>query len=373
MNSSTLPLVSVVIPAYNAERYLRRTLESALAQTYSPFEVIVVDDGSTDQTPQIVRSFCEQDRRVVLLQKENGGVATARNLGIQHSHGELIAPLDSDDVWYPEKLAEQVKLMQQCDESVGLVYCWSRIIDDADRPIVDITHRYEGDVVNELMFSNFLGNGSCALIRRSCFDVVGWYNGATTPCEEWDMYLRIAERYHVRLVPKILVGYREVLTSLSANYRRMERAFAAFTDELRKRHPELPHSIMRYARSSFYLYLTGKSNRQQQYGITLQYLWKCLAADPARILSSEFHLTLVKALIRFITSPITSRVWKDDRAWRNVRRQLRRLMGRADEHVTAPGTTDVAGTESDSPRRLYDRIHHQRMMQFKHRHRESHG
>jgi len=130
---------------------------------------------------------------------------------------------------------------------------------------------------------------------------------------------------------------------------------------------------MRYARSSFYLYLTGKSNRQQQYGITLQYLWKCLAADPARILSSEFHLTLVKALIRFITSPINSRVWKDDRAWRNVRRQLRRLMGRADEHVPAPGTTDVAGTEPDSPRRLYDRIHHQRMMQFKHRHRESHG
>ncbi|HXF99752.1 MAG TPA: glycosyltransferase family A protein, partial [Bacteroidota bacterium] len=182
------PLVSVVIPAYNAEKYIRRTLESALAQTYEPFEVIVVDDGSTDATAEIVRDIAARDRRMRLLQKENGGVATARNLGIQSSDGSLIAPLDADDVWYPSKLEEQMSLMQRCDESVGLVYCWSKIIDEADRPIVDITHTHEGNVVSELMFSNFLGNGSCALIRRHCFDAVGYYNGATTPCEEWDMY-----------------------------------------------------------------------------------------------------------------------------------------------------------------------------------------
>lgn len=369
------PLVSVVIPAYNAERYIRRTVESALAQTYSPIEVIIIDDGSIDATADIVRGIAAHDSRLVLLQKENGGVASARNHGIGAAHGSLIAPLDADDVWYPNKLEEQVSLMQRCDESVGLVYCWSNIIDDADRPIVDITHTHEGNVVSELMFSNFLGNGSCALIRRHCFDVVGYYNGATTPCEEWDMYLRIAEQFQIRLVPKVLVGYREVLTSLSANYRRMERAFAAFTHELRKRHPRMPDSLVRYARSSFYLYLTGKSNRQQQYGVTLQYLLKALLADPMRLLSSEFYLVLAKAMIRFLSSPITSRIWKDDRAWREVRKKLRVLVGRADAPADeAPPVERIAVPEqSGAPRRLYDRIHQRRMMYFKNLQRASHA
>ncbi|MER3524277.1 MAG: glycosyl transferase family 2 [Ignavibacteria bacterium] len=252
MTISTLPLVSVIIPAYNAERFVERTLRSVIGQTYPNMEILVVDDGSTDDTSQIVQSFCRQDSRVVLLRKENGGVATARNLGFQKSNGELITPLESDDVWYPEKLTEQVKLMQNFEASVGMVYCWSRIIDEDDRPIVDITHRYEGNVAAELMLSNFLGKGSCALIRRECFDVAGLYNGDTTPCEEWDMYLRVAERYNVHLVPKILVGYREVLTSLSADVRRMERAFAAFTREEQRRHPYLPASLSRSARSAFY-------------------------------------------------------------------------------------------------------------------------
>lgn len=366
MRVTTLPLVSVVIPAYNAARFIGRTLHSAVGQTYPNMEIIVVDDGSTDATPQIVQSFCERDRRVVLVRKQNGGVASARNLGIQKSSGELIAPLDSDDVWYPEKLTEQVTLMQTCDENVGLVYCWSKIIDEEDRPIVDITHSFEGNVVAHLMFSNFLGNGSCALIRRSCFDTVGLYNGATTPCEEWDMYLRIAERFEYRLVPKILVGYREVLTSLSANFRRMERAFGAFTTELHRRHPALPASVTRYSKSYFYLYLTGKSNRQRRYGVTLAYLWRSFAADPLRIVSSEFHLTLLKALIRFATLPLTSRLWKDDRGWRALRRALKRG-GRTEDPAEQPQAVqeEPPPLANGRPRRLYDRIHHGRMMRLR--------
>ncbi len=361
-----MPLVSVIIPAYNAARFIGRTLSSVVEQTYPNMEIIVVDDGSTDETPQIVQSFCERDPRVVLVRKQNGGVATARNLGIQKSSGELIAPLDSDDVWYPEKLAEQVTLMQACHEKVGLVYCWSRIIDEEDRPIVDITHAFEGNVVADLMFSNFLGNGSCALIRRSCFDVVGLYNGATTPCEEWDMYLRIAERFEYRLVPRILVGYREVLTSLSADYRRMERAFAAFTTELRRRNPAVPASITRYSRSSFYLYLTGKSNRQRQYGVTLAYLWRSFAADPLRIVSSEFHLTLLKALVRIVTLPLASRLWRDDRGWRSLRRALKRQKGEENHRVQPYAAhEEPPPTVNGRPRRVYDRIHYGRMIRLR--------
>ncbi|HEY9862115.1 MAG TPA: glycosyltransferase family A protein, partial [Candidatus Obscuribacterales bacterium] len=93
------PLVSVIIPAYNAERFIARTLESVLNQTYQNIEVLVVDDGSSDRTPEIVHHFAEIDARIILFHQSNAGVAAARNLAIQHAKGEFIAPLDADDIW----------------------------------------------------------------------------------------------------------------------------------------------------------------------------------------------------------------------------------------------------------------------------------
>ncbi|MBX2990028.1 MAG: glycosyltransferase family 2 protein [Bacteroidetes bacterium] len=361
MTTPNTPLVSVVIPAYNAERFVGKTIESILLQTYPHFEVLVVDDGSTDSTAGIVKSFAVHDSRVKLLQKPNGGVATARNMGIRNATGEYVAPCDSDDVWYPDRLKAQVECMIQSDESVGLVYCWSKIIDEDDRPIVDITHSYEGRVFADLVYSNFLGNGSCALIRRRCFDAVGEYNGATTPCEEWDLYIRVAERYKVRLVPNILVGYREVLTSLSANHYRMEGAFASLLKEIKHRHPHIPNPILRVAKGSYYLYLTGKSNRRSRYGTSLRYLGISLFSDPLRFFSSEFHSTLAKAILRFLAHPVTSRIWKDDRMWRTMRRKLH-----------APATTQEHGEAENkrtpataAPLRLFDRLHNSRMKRFR--------
>lgn len=104
-----LPFVSVIIPAYNAEAFIGRTLESVLAQTYENIEVLVVDDGSRDRTAEIVASFAQKDSRVILLKQQNAGVAAARNLAIEKSRGEYIAPLDADDIWYPSKLDKQVQ------------------------------------------------------------------------------------------------------------------------------------------------------------------------------------------------------------------------------------------------------------------------
>lgn len=361
MTTSNTPLVSVVIPAYNAERFIGKTLESILLQTYPHFEVLVVDDGSTDGTADIIKSFAVHDSRFQLLQKTNGGVATARNMAIRNASGEFIAPCDSDDVWYPDRLKAQVECMMQSDESVGLVYCWSKIIDEDDQPIVDITHSYEGRVFADLVYSNFLGNGSCALIRRSCFDAVGEYNGATTPCEEWDLYIRVAERYEVRLIPTILVGYREVLTSLSANHYRMEDAFASLLREIRNRHPQIPNSILRVAKGSYYLYLTGKSNRRSRYGTSLRYLGVCLFSDPLRLLSSEFHSTLAKAIVRFLAHPVTSRIWKDDRMWRTMRRKLHVPVATQESNEAEKEKTSA----TETPLRLFDRLHNSRMKRFR--------
>ena len=123
------PLVSVIIPAFNAAEYIRQTLNSVLAQTYQAMEVIVVDDGSSDATGAIVEEFVKKDARVQLVRQSNAGVGAARNTAIRMARGEYIAPLDADDIWFPEKLEKQVACMEQCGEETGLVYCWSTLVD----------------------------------------------------------------------------------------------------------------------------------------------------------------------------------------------------------------------------------------------------
>lgn len=119
-HGSNKPLVSVIIPAYNAERFIARTLQSVLSQTYKNLEVIVVDDGSSDLTAEIVKSIAQTDHRVIFLQQPNSGVAAARNLAIASSSGDFVALIDADDIWYPQNIEKQVEAMITTDSGVGL-------------------------------------------------------------------------------------------------------------------------------------------------------------------------------------------------------------------------------------------------------------
>ena len=128
-----MPLVSVIVPAYNAARYIRQALESVCTQTYRDIEVIVVDDGSRDETPAIVEEFATSDPRVRLLLQNNAGVGAARNMGLRQAQGVYIAPIDADDIWHPGKLEAQVACMEAHGPETGLVYCWTNIIDSEGR------------------------------------------------------------------------------------------------------------------------------------------------------------------------------------------------------------------------------------------------
>src|SRR3954453_20694089 len=124
------PLISVVIPAGNAQDTLDQTLASAAAQTHTNIEIVIVDDGSMDSTGRIARELCAQDPRARLIRQENAGLAAARNAAIAVAQGEFIAPLDADDLWHPQKLERQLACFRRAEVEVGLVYCWSRIIDE---------------------------------------------------------------------------------------------------------------------------------------------------------------------------------------------------------------------------------------------------
>jgi len=207
-----VPEVSVIIPAYNAERYLRETLESVLAQTYRDFEVIVVDDGSTDRTGAIAAGFGPPVR---CIRQANAGPSPARNRGIREARGALIAFLDADDLWLPEKLAEQVPLFDPSASlgagpqgSVGLVYCHAERMDAEGRPLpTPEARKPTGRVLEDFLFRNHCPT-SAAVVRRECLERVGGFAEDYIWAEDWHLWLRLARHYAFAAVPRVLVRHR---------------------------------------------------------------------------------------------------------------------------------------------------------------------
>jgi glycosyltransferase involved in cell wall biosynthesis len=259
-----LPLVSVIVPAYNAELYIGETLLSALRQTYEPLEIIVVDDGSTDRTVEIVRGFMARDQRVKLVQQANSGVAAARNRGLREAQGSLIAPLDADDLWKPTKIERQVACFLAAADNLALVYTWSHNIDEMggimrwkrNRPNV------EGRAFHHLVEANFIGNGSTPLMRKDYVLEAGGYDPAfraqdAEGCEDWKLYLALAERYDFAAVREPLVGYRQTPGMMSRNLWAMKRAYDLLFDDVRSRHPNLPEDVLRRNATFFAIWLAS--------------------------------------------------------------------------------------------------------------------
>ena len=300
----TTPLVSVIIPAFNAETYIRRTINSVLGQTYKRIEVLVVDDGSTDRTSEIVESIAEKDSRIFLIQQQNAGVADARNLAIQEAKGEFIANIDADDIWYPENIEKQMEQMLLAGPTVGVVYAWSVVIDENDLLTGEFLSSYmEGEVYRGLIYKYFVGNASASLIRRACFDKVGVYNAEfkklnAQGCEDWDLHLRIAESYQFRVVPRFLIQYRQKAGSMSADFQPMARSHALILKDVSRRHPEIHPRIYRWSFSSFHMRLAVLSARFGGHQSALSRLYKAVAMDPVMsFLHHNLYAVLAKVVI----------------------------------------------------------------------------
>ena len=311
-NNLNQPLVSVIIPAYNAEKFITKTLESILSQTYQNIEVLVVDDGSTDTTAEIVKSFGQKDSRIILLQQSNAGVAAARNLAIQKSQGEYIAPIDADDIWYPHNLEKQVECLTSSAPSVGVVYSWSVDINEQDLLTGGFYNStIAGEVYPALVYKYFIGNASSSMIRRICFDKIGGYNCKfklenAQGCEDWELHLRIAEHYQFKVVPEYLVCYRQIASSMSCNFAAMEKCHSLIMADVRQQHPEIPSSIYRWSSSNFYIYLAVKSNRSGNHPSTLFWLYRAFKEDLfMAILRHNLYLLSIESILKFVFSAPT--------------------------------------------------------------------
>jgi glycosyltransferase involved in cell wall biosynthesis len=252
------PAVSVVIPAHDYGPYLAEAIDSALGQTLPPFEIIVVDDGSTDETPQVLAQYGE---RIRAFRTENGGAAAARNFGAAQARGAFVAFLDADDVWRAEKLELQIARCAS-DPSIGFVHCAVEFFGDdkaASRPLLEGLEGWIARDLVRLRQSVVAGPGSSILMPLAVFREAGGFDPNLRVSEDWDLCLRVALRYRVAYVPKALVRYRahgrglhRDIEQLEQDMRRaLDKAFGLGGDELSALRPQAYGRLHRILSGSY--------------------------------------------------------------------------------------------------------------------------
>jgi glycosyltransferase involved in cell wall biosynthesis len=254
MSSSTTPAVSVVIPVYNRPEPVTRAIQSVLAQTVQDFEIIVVDDGSTDAVAAAVASIPDPRLRLIRHERNKGGSA-ARNTGIRASSAPFVAFLDSDDEWMPTKLARQLDLFARSDERLGLVYSGTeRTHRDGDVQIY-IPSRH-ANLAHELLTVNVVGETSVGMVRRSVLDATGGFDETLPSSQDLDLWLRICQQFSADFIPEPLVKVAKGSDRgrITANVSGMTRGRDLFCAKHRERLVQ-DGVLHQYLRDSGWVYL----------------------------------------------------------------------------------------------------------------------
>ena len=304
-----MPTISIITPAYNAERTILETVESVQKQTYSDFELIIVDDGSKDRTVELLQSI--EDQRLKIFSYENGGVAIARNRGLSHATGDLIAFIDADDLWTPDKLELQLAALQKHPEA-GVAYSWTYFMSDKGESITPAKPVFvEGNVYAKLLVDNFLAHGSNPLIRREAIESVGEFDSSFPHCADWDFYLRLAARWNFAVVPKHQIFYRQSSGSMTSKIDGIERQMLMMFEKNFKTAPPEYQYLKKHSLAWLYEYCT---QQYLQYSTDLsgvnqagQKLWKAIRLHPPILLGDYAQKLLRWFIKRWILAQLTLR------------------------------------------------------------------
>ena len=300
-----MPLVSVIIPVFNGEKTISETIKSVLEQTLSDFELIVINDGSQDSTLDILTNI--HDSRLQVFSYKNAGVSASRNRGFSHSSGEFIAFLDTDDLWTTDKLEAQLKALQEHPQA-AVAYSWTDHIDESGQFLSPACHlTVNGDVYARLLTGNFLTNGSNALIRAQALTEIGGFDESLTHAEDWDVWLKLAARYHFVAVPYPQILYRQSTNSASCNVSRMEaaslqvieRAYSQAADSLQHLKKETLGFLYK---SLIYKALEGPPGQRK--GLkAANLLWRYIINDCSRHRLVRFKLSLLSKVMATMLLP----------------------------------------------------------------------
>lgn len=276
------PLVSVVIPAYNAARTLEPTVQSVLEQTVQDFEIVIVDDGSKDNTIEVAQSIADSDLRVRAISQPNGGASSARNTGIKAAQGKYVAFLDADDLWMPRKLEHQLAILTG-EKDVNAVQSGVYFVND-NLEVLSICPCFESkDVLLEtLLFQNLPGLMSTLIVKRSVFEEIGYLDTNLIILEDWELAIRLSRYCNLQSVKEPLALYRQFPGNRSKNLSIHIEPGYIVLDKL-FRDPSLPAHIQKRKNliySTFYTMLCGGAFNTGEYGESFKWGAKALVSHP---------------------------------------------------------------------------------------------
>ncbi len=293
------PRVSVVMPAYNAAGTLCFAVNSVRAQTLGDWELLIIDDGSDDASAEIARAYCAADRRIRLLSGQRRGVSSARNLGIGASRAPIVAFLDADDGWHPDKLASHLRHLQQ-RPSVGVSFSQAAILDERGRPAGQCSRgRTRGVKTAHLLYSNPTTTTSTLVVRRKLFNLVGLFNPGMSFAEdlEWLIRASLARGHCLEGLDQPLTWYRTSSQGLSAQLDQMQAGWEQLIHEVRTYAPKLVERHYHNARAEHLYYLARRALRlPDQAHRAAQFLRAAMAADPRLLMRKPLNVLAVFAL-----------------------------------------------------------------------------
>jgi glycosyltransferase involved in cell wall biosynthesis len=292
--------ISIIIPTYNSASTIEETIASVQQQSFTDWELIIIDDGSQDNTVNVVQNIAEP--RLKLFVYENGGVAVARNRGIAKAQGEFISLLDADDLWTSDKLELQLKALKDNPEA-GVAYSWTNPIDEqgkilflGSRPVC------EGNVYGELLQTNFLSNGSNILSRREAIESIDGFPTDFPTASDWDFYLKLASRWSFAVVPKYQILYRQSLSSMSSHVEAVMQESCEVLEKAYKIAPVELQSSRNKSLSNLYLYFAElylkRSKDAKSINQVGQNLWIAIRFYPQTLFNKDTQRTLVKFLLK---------------------------------------------------------------------------
>ncbi len=302
--------ISVIIPTYNSEKTIKHTIESVLNQIYTDFELLVINDDSKDSTLDIISQF--HDPRIKIFSYPHAGGNVSRNRGLSHAVGEFVSFLDADDIWTPDKLASQIQALQE-NPQAAVAYSWTDYIDENGEFLLSGVHiTANGNIYEQLLVSNFLENGSNPLIRKNALIELGGFDESLTAGQDWDMWLRLAQKFNFIAVPTVQILYRKSPNSLSANLARQEKACLQVLDKaLNTSSKELQH-LRSKSLANLYKYLTCKAlekplNRQKAWKAAI-FLWKYFINDSSRLqrINLIFKILLKISIVIFLPAILST-------------------------------------------------------------------
>ncbi|MGK7876190.1 MAG: glycosyltransferase family 2 protein [Xenococcaceae cyanobacterium] len=305
------PKVSVIIPTYNRSHFIKDAVDSVLAQTYQDFELIVVDDGSTDGTQEVLADYRE---RLKYIYQENQGRSVARNLGAKNAKGKYIAFLDSDDMWTPMKLERQLQVLET-NPKIALVHCFTSGIDNKGRHCQELTechkihyqrtsqrgYSFEAIALECIIFT------SCIAVKRDIFLDLGGFDSSFDYLEDWDFYLRLAFNHKIAVVPEALSLYR-YHASQSGNQALTQARIQVAKKQLKLLKSKVNQSRFQLAQRNFAIQLGESYFILGNHSETRRWLWQAIHLDPSLVFRPVWgqHWLLPHLIMSSLPSQITS-------------------------------------------------------------------